>query len=55
MQDPKFADIYFYEFSSFISKVPVEKGEQDNCPLDNWPPDNCPLDNCPPDKCPPDN
>ena len=25
MQDSKFADIYFYEFSSFIFKVPVEK------------------------------
>ena len=25
MQDSKFADIYFYEFSSFIFKVPVEE------------------------------
>ena len=25
MQDSKFADIYFSEFSSFIFKVPVEK------------------------------
>ena len=25
MQDPKFADIYFSEFSSFIFKVPVVK------------------------------
>ena len=25
MQDSKFADICFYEFSSFIFKVPVEK------------------------------
>ena len=25
MQGSKFADIYFYEFSSFIFKVPVEK------------------------------
>ena len=25
MQDPKFADVYFYEFSRFIFKVPVEK------------------------------
>ena len=25
MQESKFADIYFYEFSSFVFKVPVEK------------------------------
>ena len=25
MQGSKFADIYFYEFSSFIFKVPVER------------------------------